>query len=206
VSIPYKTDVFQAFRDEISTASLMISPTGRPYVLCTVDHKPGSSLPRTFIVPIDSFEKNPQALRQLIRPLPDSVVGSSVLAGVASCNGRFVVVVERSHNEVNMKLLPLRAAPMGGLTSSATGVLSWVVKLRAGSTESSKISITITEQNAALGIIAIDGQGHVVSARISVPEMLQDRLQYLVRPPRTTGPIELAVSEEPVDRIDIVPG
>ncbi|EUC37213.1 hypothetical protein COCCADRAFT_86072 [Bipolaris zeicola 26-R-13] len=196
----------RAFRDEISTATLIISPTGRSYILCTVDHKPGSSLPRTFIVPIDTFETNPQSLRQLIKPLPDSVVGSSVLAGAVSCNGRFVVIVDKGHNEVNMKLLTLRAAPMGGLTSSTTGLLSWAVKLRATSADASRISISISEQNAALEITAVDGQGHIVCSRISVPEMLQDRLRYLVPPPRHAAPFELAVSEEPADRIDIVPG
>ncbi|USP77488.1 hypothetical protein yc1106_04762 [Curvularia clavata] len=196
----------RAFRDEISTATLMVSPTGRPYILCTVNHKPGSSLPPTFTVPIDTFESSPQALRQQIKPLPDSVVGPSVLAGTASCNGRFVVLVEKGHSEVSMKLLTLRAAPMGGLTSSAVGMLSWTVKLRASGSDASTISISISEQNAALEVIAVDGQGHVVCSRISVPEMLQNRLGYLAPPPRHAAPYELAASDDPVDRIDIIPG
>lgn len=184
----------------------MVSPTGRPYILCTVNHKPGSSLPPTFTVPIETFESNPQILRQQIKPLPDSVVGPSVLAGTASCNGRFVVVVEKGHSEVSMKLLTLRAAPKGGLTSSAVGMLSWAVKLRSSSTDASTISIFISEGNAALEVIAVDGQGHVVCLRISVPEMLQNRLGYLAPPPRHAAPYELAASEETVDRIDIIPG
>ncbi|RAR08124.1 hypothetical protein DDE82_002456 [Stemphylium lycopersici] len=195
----------RAFRDEISTATLVVSPTGRPHILCTVDHKPGSHLPPTFIVPVDTFEHNPQIIRQSIRPIPDSAIGSSVLAGTASRNGRFLIVVEKGRNGDKMKLLTLRGAPMGGLTCLATGVLSWAVRLRATNSDATTISISIEEHNAALEIIAIDGQGHVAFSRISVPEMLQGRPRD-VAPPRFAAPFELPVSDHLADRIDIVPG
>ncbi|KAF1935600.1 hypothetical protein EJ02DRAFT_415519 [Clathrospora elynae] len=179
----------RAFHDEITNATFVICPKGRPHILCTVDHKPGSHLPLTFIVPVD-LEHDPQTIRQQISPISDSVIGQSVLAGTASCNGRFLVVLEKGHDGYNMKLLAFRGAPMGRLTCSATGASSWPVKLRVINTLATTISISIEEQNAALEIIAIDGQGHVACSRISVPEMLKDQSPS---PPIHEMPIELPV-------------
>ena len=127
--------------------------------------------------------------------MPDSVVGSSVLAGTASRNGRFLVVLEKKgHNEYNMKFLTIRGAYTGGLTCSAIGMLSWVVKLRVTDTLATEVSIFVQQQNAALEITAIDGQGHIVHSRISVPEMLQDQPRPL--PPLIhEAPYELAVPD-----------
>jgi hypothetical protein len=105
-----------------------------------------------------------------------------------------IVLEENGHNDYNMKLLTIRGAHTGGLTCSATGMLSWAVRLRVTNTLATKVSIFIQEQNAALEIIAIDGQGHIVHSRISVPEMLQDQPRPL--PPLIhEAPYELAVPD-----------
>jgi hypothetical protein len=192
-----------------------VSPVGRPYILCTVDHRPGSRLPPTFIVSVDILEKGPQVLRQKIKPLPDTVVGPAVVAGVASPNGRFLVVVEKE----TMKLLTLRgpAAAGGGLTCTAAGMIVWETKLRTNGADASIIAIQIEEQKqtGALEIIAVDGRGHIAYPRISVPEMTE-----IDTPPSTslrnpmflelssegTGRPSIATSDPIVERREIVPG
>jgi hypothetical protein len=172
----------RAYRDEITNAAFITSPNGRPYILCTVDHTPGSFLPTTFLVGIDTLESNPHILRQSIRPIPDKVVGSSVVAGVASFNGRFVVVVEKGKNRDMMKLLALQGAPGGGLTCSATQMQTWEVKLQTNTAGSSKISIMIEEQDDALEIIAVDGRGHVVYSSVRVPGMPKNTILPIALP------------------------
>ncbi|KAA8617508.1 hypothetical protein PtrSN002B_002361 [Pyrenophora tritici-repentis] len=177
----------RAYRDEISTATFIISPTGRPYILCTVDHKPGSHLYPTFIVPIDMLQEDPQSLRQLMKPIPESAIGQSVLAGVASYNGYFLVVVEKGKKNNVFKLLSLQGAAGGGLTCAATRMQTWDARLKANRIDSSRISISIEEETAALELIAVDGQGHVVYSRISVPDMPKTRITHVTL--RTAPPI-----------------
>ena len=143
---------------------------------------PGSHLPTTFLVGIDTLEKNPHVLRQSIRPIPDRVVGSSVVAGVASFNGRFLVVVEKAKNKDTMKLLTLQGAPGGGLTCSSSPTQTWEVKLQASATGFSTISIMIEEQENALEIIAVDGRGHVLYSSVRVPDMPKDPILPIALP------------------------
>jgi hypothetical protein len=188
-----------------------VSPVGRPYILCTIDHRPGSRLPPTFIVSVEIFGKVPHVLRQKIRPLPDTVVGPTVIAGVASPNGRFFVVVGKE----TMKLLTLRGAAGGGLTSTAAGMLVWEAKLRTNGADASIIAIYIEEQKGALEIIAVDGRGHIAYSRISVPEMTE---RHTLPPKSLRNPMLLELSSEGtsrpsiatsdpiVERREIVPG
>jgi hypothetical protein len=176
-----------------------VSPVGRPYILCTVDHRPGSRLPPTFIVSVEIFEKDPHVLRQNIRPLPDTIVGPTVVAGVASPNGRFLVVVEK---EI-MKLLTIRGAAGGGLTCTAAGVLVWEVKLRTNGADASMIAIHIEdlEEGSALEIIAVDGLGHIAYSKISVPEMTE---RHTLPPTSLRNPVFLELSSEGTSRPSIV--
>jgi len=213
----------QAYRDEISTATFIVSPTGRPYILCTVDHKPGSHLHPTFIVPIDMLQEDPQSLRQLMKPIPESAIGQSVIAGIASYNGYFLVVVEKGRNNNVFKLLSLQAAAGGGLTCAAARMQTWDAKLKNSSTDSSKISISIEEEKAAFELIAVDGQGHVVYSRISVPDMPETRIfpvEHHGAPAIAELPYNPCIKElssdgsmrrsiaapELADRIEIIPG
>ncbi|KAK1919363.1 hypothetical protein P3342_009087 [Pyrenophora teres f. teres] len=169
----------RAYRDEISTATFITSPTGRPYMLCTVDHKPGSYLYPTFIVPIDMLQEDAQSLRQLMKPIPESAIGQSVLAGVASYNGYFLVVVEKGMKNNMFKLLSLQGAAGGGLTCAAARMQTWDARLKASSTDSPGISISIEEQTAVLELIAVDAHGRVVYSRISVPDMPETRSTHV---------------------------
>lgn len=122
-------------------------------------------------MPIDVLEKDHGILRKQIRPLRENIVGKNIMAGVSSPNGHFAVVVERGKKKETMKLVTLSGAHGGGLTCTNNS-LSWEVKLRhAGSGDTSAISISIEEQEGALEVIAVDGRGHVVFERISVPGM-----------------------------------
>jgi hypothetical protein len=170
-----------------------VSPNGRPYILCTVDHRQGSRLPATFLVGIDALETNQHILRQSIRPLPERIVGSCVVAGVASFNGRFLVVVEKERN--TMKLLTLQGAPVGGLTCSAAQVQTWEVELQSNNTGSSTISIMIEEHEGALEIIAVDGCGHVVYLDVPVQDMPRGPILPITLPRSST------VSELPYEPI-----
>jgi hypothetical protein len=171
-----------------------VSPTGRPYILCTVNNRPGSHLPSTFIVPVNIFENNPQILRQQLKPLSEDVVGPNIIAGLASFNGRFLVVVESGKKKETIKLLTMQGAPGGGLTGAAARMLVWDAKVRANGTGASTISIHIEEQNGALEIIVVDGRGHVANARVSVPEMtIRDTLPPMS--PRSPTFLELPYRE-----------
>ncbi|KAH7374373.1 hypothetical protein BKA66DRAFT_422629 [Pyrenochaeta sp. MPI-SDFR-AT-0127] len=158
-----------SFLNEISSAAMIIGPTGKPYILCTTDHQNDSHLLTSFIVPVDILEKDPVILRNQMRALPDSVVGSNVLAGVASPSGRFLVIVEKGDKKEILKVLNVRNARDGGLTCTVRA--QGESKLRAVSPQVSAISISIEEQQGALEIIAVDGRSHVVFARVSAPDM-----------------------------------
>ncbi|KAF1847509.1 uncharacterized protein K460DRAFT_281331 [Cucurbitaria berberidis CBS 394.84] len=158
------------YRDEISSAALIISPTGRPYMFCTVNHKQGSHLLPTFIVPVDMLEKDPCVLRHQMRPISDTIVGTNILAGFASSNGHFLVIIEKGMKKETLKILSLQGAYDGGLTCAARAQ-AWEAKLRSTGADTSAISISIEEQYGALQIKAVDGRGHVHSARVSVPDM-----------------------------------
>jgi hypothetical protein len=156
--------------NEISSADLIISPTARLYMLCTVDHQKPSHLSSTFTVPVDMLENNPLAMRHRMRPFSDNVVGPNVLAGAASPNGHFLVVVESGRRNAIVKVLTLQGMQDGGLTCSAR-VQMWASRLRANRTHTSAISISIEEEEGALEVVIVDGQGHIGFARISVPDM-----------------------------------
>ncbi len=148
-----------------------MSPNGRPYILCTVNHRQGSHLLPTFIVPVDIIEKDPYALRSQMKAIPETIIGRSIQAGMPSPNGRFLVVVEKGKKEDMLKILTLQGAHDGGLTCTPR-VLEWNAKLRSTGLDNSAISISIEEQRSALEIIAVDGRGHVAFARVSVPDMI----------------------------------
>jgi hypothetical protein len=102
-----------------------------------------------------------------MRHLPEGVMSENVLVATSSPNGQFLVVVERGGA---MKLLTLQGAHGGGLTCAAH-VQTWKTELKAVGTDTSKISIYIEEHYGALEIIAVDGKGRVVTARVNVPDM-----------------------------------
>lgn len=135
-----------------------------------MDHKQGSHLLPSFIVPVDILEKDPHVLRHQMRPIPNSAVGANILAGIASYNGQFLVVVEKQTKKETMKVLTLQGAHGSGLTCAARAQ-TWGARLRGLGADTSKISISIEEQCGALEIIAVDGRGHVHTARVSVPDM-----------------------------------
>ena len=171
-----------------------MSPTGRPYILCAVNHRPGSHLPSTFIVPVNIFENKPQILRQQLKPLSEDVVGPNTIAGLASFNGRFLAVVESGKKKETIKLLTLQGASGGGLTCAAARMLVWDAKLRVNGMDPSTISIHIEEQNGALEIIVVDGRGHVANARVSIPKMtIRDTLAPTS--PRSPTVLELPYPE-----------
>lgn len=207
----HKADSRQTYRDEITSAAFVISPNGRPYILCTVDHKPRSHLPATFLVAIDTLGFDPHVLRQPIRPIHEKVVGSSVVAGVASFNGRFLVVVERDDNGDRMKLLTLHGAPRGGLTCSAAQNQTWEVELQSNKTGSSTISIMIEEQEDALEIIAVDGRGHVVYSGVRVLGMPKGPVLPIALPRSSIvselpfDPIRRELSSEESSRHSVTP-
>ncbi|RMZ66989.1 hypothetical protein GMOD_00002383 [Pyrenophora seminiperda CCB06] len=170
------------------------------------------------------LQEDPQSLRQLMKPIPESAIGQSVIAGIASHNGYFLVVVEKGRNNNVFKLLSLQAAAGGGLTCAAGRMQTWDVKLKTNSTDSAKISVSIEEEKAALELIAVDGQGHVVYSRISVPDMPKTRTAHVAS---LSAPIiaelpynairkelsseegsrlSMAPSELATDRIEMIPG
>lgn len=123
-----------------------------------------------------------------------------------------------------LKLLSLQAAAGGGLTCAAARIQTWDVKLKTNGTDTSKISISIEEETAALEVIAVDGHGHVVYSRISVPDMPETRIANVARHraptiaelPYNASRRELssdessrhstAASELATDRIESIPG
>lgn len=173
-------------------------------------------------MPVDILEKDPHALRHQMRPIPDAIVGTNLLAGVASPNGYFLVVVEKGKKNETLKVLTLQGAHNGGLTCNAR-VQMWDVKLKGVGADTSAISISIVEQNGAMEIIAVDGRGHIHSARVSVPEMPACEQPSLAGRRNT---VELAYHGEPIrelssdessrrsvatfdqtpDRIEVIPG
>ncbi|KAF1833516.1 hypothetical protein BDW02DRAFT_640001 [Decorospora gaudefroyi] len=216
----------RTYRDEITSAAFIVSPTGSPYILCTVENRPGSHLHSTFIVAIDVHGRNPYMVRQGMKPIPDTVVGPSVLTGIASSSGRFLVVMEKGKKSGNMKLLTVQGAPDGGLTCVAAQMQTWEAKLQGSGTDTSTISMSIREEQGILEIIAVDGRGHVVSSKVRVPGLTAFQPAYRYpRSPRSPTSVELqqnvimrelssdessrasiATSHHATDRRDIIPG
>ena len=144
-----------------------------------MDHKQGSDLLPSFIVPVDILEKNSQVLRSRMKPIPEAVIGTSIRGGTPSPNGHFLVVAEKGKKDDILKILTLQGAHSGGLTC-ATRAVSWEAKIRGAGAATSTISIHVEEQKGALEIVATDGRGHIAFARVSVPDLLpcEDHMRF----------------------------
>ena len=144
----------------------MVSCTeGRPYLICTVDHQGASHLLSSFTVPIDLPRRSSLTLNDRLSLLPDTLVGPNALAGVVSVGGRYLAVVECRKSKDFVKVLTFRKGPDGDLGCS-TQVQMWRWKSLTKSACASPISIAIQEEEGTLEVIAVDGQGHVISARV----------------------------------------
>ncbi|KAF1961897.1 hypothetical protein CC80DRAFT_488284 [Byssothecium circinans] len=174
-------------RAEIAAVSIFESPSERPYIFCAVDQKHGSQQLRTFIAPLNGEPIDPDTEW---KTLPEGVVGRHVLKGAATPNGRFLVTVEDNV----MRLLTTCGAHEGGLTCLEKS-LDWPSSLRGAAKDVSAISISIGEHDGGLDVVAVDGRGHLVSARVSVPKMPVSEPLSLTR--RASG----APAEMPADLI-----
>ncbi|KAF2634636.1 hypothetical protein P280DRAFT_413431 [Massarina eburnea CBS 473.64] len=160
-------------RAGIAAVSIFESPSEKPYIFCAVDQKHGSQQLRSFIAPLDSASIDPDTQW---RPLPEKVAGRHVLGGAVTPNGRFLVTVE----EGVMRLLTLRGSCEGGLTCQEQN-LAWHSSLKGTAKDVSVISLFTKEREGGLNIVAVDGRGHLVFARVSVPEMPVSRPLSITR-------------------------
>ncbi|KAF2187485.1 hypothetical protein K469DRAFT_464354, partial [Zopfia rhizophila CBS 207.26] len=143
-------------RGGITSATIFLSQSGRPYIFCTADQKAGSELSGSFIAPIGS--RPPQ--RHILQ---ESAIGRNVLHGSVASNGIFSVVIE----DEEMRLLTLRGVN-GGLTCRKE-YLRWPSKLKNAATGVSGLSITILESHGKLNIVAVDCWRNILSREINVP-------------------------------------
>jgi hypothetical protein len=89
-----------------------------------------------------------------------------VLSGIVTPNGQFIVIVEKHR----MRLLTLQGAYEGGLTCSDI-FEEWPSSLKRALTDVSAISLLAQEESGRIKVVAADGHGHIVFARVSVPSM-----------------------------------
>ena len=101
------------------------------------------------------------------RPLPDKIAGRQVLSAAVTSNGRFLVLAEKGR----MRALTLRAAYEGGLTCLEQAV-EWSSPLCDTAKDTSAITLSLREDSSCFAVTGIDGRGHLISARITVPAML----------------------------------
>ncbi|KAF2728705.1 hypothetical protein EJ04DRAFT_89134 [Polyplosphaeria fusca] len=169
-------------RGEITSASAFASPLGHPHIFCTVSQGHGSQLLRSFMAPLDPVRPGQSKASLNLRLLPQ--IGRRVEAGAVTPNGHFVLVLE----EGRMRLLVVQASDDGDLTcgmQQEQPAPEWKPSSKGGAFRTTRVSINIQEQRGGFDIIAVDGKGHVVIARVSVPEMPE------------TGSIKEEASEPP---------
>jgi hypothetical protein len=116
------------------------------------------------------------------RSLPEKLVERHVLTGAVTPNGRFLVMLE----EGVMKLLTLHGAYEGGLTCLEQ-TLEWHSPLKGAAKD---VSVIIKERQGGLTVVAVDGRGHLLFTRISVPDMPLSAEPTLIRRYSTT-PVEM---------------
>ncbi|OAF99453.1 uncharacterized protein CC84DRAFT_1232961 [Paraphaeosphaeria sporulosa] len=153
------SDVQQPHRGEVTAVNIFESPSERPYIFVAINQKHGSQLMRSFIAPLGAPSSQ-------WRSLPGNTTGRQALSAAATRNGRFIVVVE----DGALKLLALRGAFGGGLTCSDHTV-EWASSLRETAKDICAISLAVKETLGCIEITGIDGRGHLLSARASVPGM-----------------------------------
>jgi hypothetical protein len=144
-----------------------------------------------------------------------------VLCGTVTSNGLFIVVLE----EGIMRLLRLQGAYEGGLTCLSNPI-DWVSSLKPAATDVLAVSVSVKEELGRLHVTAVDGRGHVLFARVSVPnlpppdEPIVERLpRFEVSSEHPAAVLEIAESskgsqrsnstatqEQSEDRFEIVPG
>ncbi|KAK7181056.1 hypothetical protein DPSP01_003595 [Paraphaeosphaeria sporulosa] len=146
-------------RGEVTAVNIFESPSERPYIFVAINQKHGSQLMRSFIAPLGAPSSQ-------WRSLPGNTTGRQALSAAATRNGRFIVVVE----DGALKLLALRGAFGGGLTCSDHTV-EWASSLRETAKDICAISLAVKETLGCIEITGIDGRGHLLSARASVPGM-----------------------------------
>ncbi|KAF2831685.1 hypothetical protein CC86DRAFT_443278 [Ophiobolus disseminans] len=170
-----------AIKDEITSAAMAVCTSGRPYIICTVDHQDASHLLSSFTVPVDLLRRSSGIQSPQLRHISDTVIGLHVLTGVVSANGNFLAIVEYRGSKNFVKVLVLRERHDGGLTFS-TLVQKWKWKLLAKNAGPSLVTISIEEEDGAFDVTAVDAKGHITSARVSVPGMQPDEpMQSLSR-------------------------
>jgi hypothetical protein len=150
-----------------------------PYVFCAVNHKPGSNLLPTFVVPIETSRVGWQAPLEDERLLPELKSGE-VLGGIVTPNGQFIIAIEGKE----MVLLTLQAAVDGCLTCLRDPV-RWMSPLKAGTFESRTLSILVEESYERLEVVAVDGEGCVLSAEVNVSGMPAPEPPPLIPAPQT---------------------
>ena len=139
-------------------------------MICTVDHQGASHLLTSFTVPIDIPRRSSLNLNHRMKLFPDTLVGPHIIAGAISASGRFLAVVECNKSKDFVKVLALRKAPNGDLTCEPR-IQTWRWKPLAKSACASPISMSVQEADGSLEVFAVDGQGHVSSARMDVADM-----------------------------------
>ncbi|KAF2112753.1 hypothetical protein BDV96DRAFT_602133 [Lophiotrema nucula] len=163
----------------VTSAELFLCPLGNPYVFCSVNRKPGCTLLPTFLIPIGTSHFDWSTTFQDECILPEFTSGQ-VLGGTVTPNGHFIVAIEGSE----VVLLTLQTAVDGGLTCLRDH-LRWNCALRLGPSGGAALSISIKESFGRLDIVAVDGQGSVMSAQLSVANMPPTQLPHRVPVPQT---------------------
>ncbi|KAF1964190.1 hypothetical protein BU23DRAFT_604958 [Bimuria novae-zelandiae CBS 107.79] len=167
----------------ITAVNVFESPHGKPYIFVAVDQKHGSHLIRSFIAPLGA--PSPQW-----RSLPDKAAGRQLCSATATSNGRFLILAEKSY----VKVLTLRAAYEGGLTCFEH-TLEWPSSLRDTAKDIRAISLSAKESLGCVEVTGVDGRGHLIYARVSVPGMPETMSPSLTRCPT------LSVMELPANAI-----
>ncbi|KAF2657271.1 hypothetical protein K491DRAFT_757004 [Lophiostoma macrostomum CBS 122681] len=206
-------------RGEITSVAIFSSPSKRPYLFCSVNQRHGSHTIRSFLAPLEQAYAGQSSHSTQWRELPEETVGRNMLCGTVTSNGLFIVVVE----EGIMRLLRLQGACEGGLTCWSNPI-NWVSSLKPAATDVLAVSVSAKEEFGRLHVTAVDGRGHVLFARVSVPKMPPPDEVIIERVPRAEVPSEhlileiaassegsrrsnsIATQEQDQDRIDIVPG
>lgn len=186
--------------NEISSVAIMVCPEGRPYIVCSVNHRQSSELLLSFILPLYTPEYNPFRLRDMMQPLEETV-GHNALSCIASQNGQFIVVVEKGSSGSTVKILRVQNARGGGLFCSPRFPI-WTSSLKANSVEDVGISLFIREERNTLQVMAVDRKGHVSFAKLRVMDMPEQQPSPL---PRRRNPGTLIIRPHSQSLVDGLP-
>ncbi|KAF1995486.1 hypothetical protein P154DRAFT_610853 [Amniculicola lignicola CBS 123094] len=156
----------------ITSSTLFASPSGKPYLFCTVDQRGGSAVVRSFISPIEMSNPSQPSIWDQLRVLPHETEGGiarEVFHGTATPNGLFLVAVE----ENRIRILAIQGSYQGGLTCRKNLSNDGYCKSSLIDTDEdvSAISIHVKEYYGRLEIVAVDGRGHVIALKTNIRDM-----------------------------------